>query len=293
MHLCEDGYGNEYLFKPAVRKGTDEYEPFRADIQVAAAKLQQIVSPETAVKCELAEVGDMKGAIQEKVKVDEEKTAAISAYYYDGVPLDENIARQFMREYVVDFCLANYDAHYNNFIVDDKGNLRGVDKEQSLKHLTDYLAQRDYKMDNYHPNERFGEERPIYGRIFKDVQDGVLPASILQEVHKGIEAVRTIPANEYLEIFTPYAKSLGYEGEKMGEFYEQILNRRDSLKEVERMLEEMGQPRSQQGLVQATQEQLKTVGKPSLTELSQYLGILKEKFAGMVRGHEKVVENEK
>ena len=171
--------------------------------------------------------------------------------------------------------------------------MRGVDKEQSLKHLKDYLAQRDYKMDNYHPNERFGEERPIYGRIFKDVQDGVLPASILQEVHKGIEAVRTIPANEYLEIFTPYAKSLGYEGEKMGEFYEQILNRRDSLKEVERMLEEMGQPRSQQGLVQANQEQVKTVAKPSLTELSQYLGVLKEKFVGMMHGHEKVVENEK
>lgn len=295
MHLCEDGYGNEYLFKPAVRKGTDEYEPFRADIQVAAAKLQQIISPETAVKCELAEVGDMKGAIQEKVKVDEAKTAEISAYYYDGAPLDENLARQFMREYVVDFCLVNYDAHYNNFIVDDKGNLRGVDKEQSLKHLAGYSAQHDYKMDSYHPNQKFGEERPIYGKLFKDIQNGVLPANILQEVHKGIEAVRAIPANEYLDIFTPYAKSLGYEGEKMGEFYEQIMNRRESLREVETILEEMGQPKISQEYTQPVQEQRKTAAQASLTELSQYLGVLKEKFAGMMHGHahEKVVSNEK
>ena len=141
-----------------------------------------------------------------------------------------------MREYVVDYCLANYDAHYRNFIVDQNGNLRGIDKEQSLKHLSDPYARFDCKMDKYHPNRRFGEEPPIYGKIFKDIEEENISPAILDELHKGIEAVWAIPANEYLDMFTPYAKSLGYEGEKMGEFYEQILDRRDSLKEIEPLL---------------------------------------------------------
>ena len=50
MHLCKDELGKEYLFKPALKKGTREYEPFRADIQVAASKLQQIISRSNGCK---------------------------------------------------------------------------------------------------------------------------------------------------------------------------------------------------------------------------------------------------
>ena len=140
-----------------------------------------------------------------------------------------------MREYVVDYCLANYDAHYRNFIVDQNGNLRGVDKEQSLKYLLT-SPRYDCKMDEYHPNREFGEEPPIYGKIFKDIEEGKIPLTVLDELHKGIETVMSIPANEYLDIFTPYAKSFGYERYKLGDFYERIFDRRDSLKEIEPLL---------------------------------------------------------
>ena len=49
MHLCEDGSGTEWLFKPAQSKsGTPE--EFRAYVQEAGYKVQGIVDPDTAVK---------------------------------------------------------------------------------------------------------------------------------------------------------------------------------------------------------------------------------------------------
>lgn len=187
MHLCRDEAGKQYLFKPAVRKNTYIYEPFRADIQVAASKLQKLISPRTAVNCEFAEVGGMKGAIQERVDLDKEKTESLKDYYFNNGTLDEHIARQFMREFVVDYCLVNYDSNYRNFIVDKQGNLRGVDKEQSLRYLNDSQTRCDYKLDKYHPNAKYGAEPPIYGKIFSDIEKGILPIDILKELHNGIK----------------------------------------------------------------------------------------------------------
>ena len=56
--------GNRYLFKPAQDKSGNLKE-YRAYIQVAASKLQQIISPDTAVKVSLATVDGRFGAVQE------------------------------------------------------------------------------------------------------------------------------------------------------------------------------------------------------------------------------------
>lgn len=279
MHLCKDSLGQEYLFKPALSKSAREYEPFRADVQIAASKLQQIISPDTSVRCELVEINELKGTIQPKVKIDEEKTDSLRNYYFGKGTLDENIARQFMREYVVDYCLINYDSHYRNFIVDDKGNLRGVDKEQSLKHINDEEINGDIRFDKYNPNARFGEVPPIYGKIFADIEDGKLSPQILEEVKIGIERIRKIPRSEYIDIFTPYAESLGYKDIKLAIFYDQIMDRLDSLSEVEKMIEDMA----------------KTKNKTPLTDLSKKSKDLKSQLKDKVvsRGKQRNIENPK
>lgn len=57
--------GEEYYFKPAVSK-SGEARPYRAYIQESAYNIQQIINPDSAVKCNRAEINGMFGAIQEK-----------------------------------------------------------------------------------------------------------------------------------------------------------------------------------------------------------------------------------
>lgn len=171
MFLCKDKSGADYIFKPAYRKNTDIYQPYRAEVQVLASKLQEYISPKTAVKCEHCEIDEKKGTIQPKIEIDEIKTKSISEYFFNNSKIDEKIIRQFMREYVVDFCLCNYDATFRNFIVDVSGNLRGVDKEQSLKYIINNSEEEqniDFFMEQ-NPNEKYGAKPPIYGKIFKDI----------------------------------------------------------------------------------------------------------------------------
>lgn len=263
MHLCVNQNGQEYLFKPAVRKGTVEEELFRAEVQVLASKLQEIISPDTAVECKLIEIDGKIGTIQPKIKVDSQKTKKIEGYYWNKNVLDESIARQFMREYIVDYCLCNYDSHYRNFIVDENGNLRGIDKEQSLRYIKDSETDGDLKFDGYHPNAIYGEQPPIYGKIFRDIEDGKISSDVLCEVTKGIERVRKTPKEDFLNMFKPYIRALTNDEEMQNLLYGNISRRIDSLSDVQRMVE-------------------KYQKKESLTELSTKFKFLKGKLDALI-----------
>ena len=52
-----------------------------------------------------------------KIELDEIRTKNISDYFLKYGKVDEKIIRQFTSEYVVDFCLCNYDAAFRNFII--------------------------------------------------------------------------------------------------------------------------------------------------------------------------------
>lgn len=156
MLLCKDKSGIDYIFKPAYKKNTDIYQPYRAEVQVLASRLQECISPQTAVKCEHCEINGKNGTIQPKIEIDEIKTKSISEYFLKDTKIDEKIIRQFMREYVIDFCLCNYDSTFKNFIIDINGNLRGVDKEQSFKYIINESEEKqniDFFMEN-NPNEK-------------------------------------------------------------------------------------------------------------------------------------------
>ena len=57
-------------------------------------------------------------------------------------------------EYLVDFALCNYDAHASNFVIDENGKLRGIDKEQAFRYINED-GERDMMMaTNY--NECYG-----------------------------------------------------------------------------------------------------------------------------------------
>ena len=270
MYYCKDENEQEYLFKPSVRKNTDIYEPYRAEAQVLASKLQQIISPDTAVKCEKVEIDGIKGTIQPKIECDNEKMARIEDYYFSDVPLDEKIARQFMNEYVVDYLLGNYDSHFRNFIVDKNGNLRGIDKEQSLKYICNHEIQGDLRFEQFNPNAQYGEYPPIYEKIFRDIDNGKMSADNLKEINKAIDKVKNIPRQEYVKLFEPYIDAiiLSNPEKSREQFYESILSRYDSLENIQNMIKDYSP-------------------KLSLTELSSIVKKLKNQRAKLMEKKKK------
>lgn len=141
MHLCEDGSGTEWLFKPAQSKnGTPE--EFRAYVQEAGYKVQGIVDPDTAVKVGTGNIGGQFGAYQQKIDVDPNGFDFKAWQQYGTKGLTADQVQQIQREHVTDWLLGNYDSHGGNFVTDTSGRLIGVDKEQSFRYITDKASEK-------------------------------------------------------------------------------------------------------------------------------------------------------
>lgn len=234
MLLCKDKLGMNYIFKPAYRKNTDIYQPYRAEVQVLASELQERISPKTAVKCKHCEIEGKKGTIQPKIELDETKTKGIAEYFFKDSKLDEKLIGQFMREYVVDFCLCNYDATFRNFIVDMNGNLRGVDKEQSFKYIRNE-SEGDKNIDFFmkkNPNEKYGAKPPIYGKIFNDIINRNINISVLEELRDAITELNAIPNAEYIKKIEPYINSLKIDSKQKCLIYSNILSRKRNINKI-------------------------------------------------------------
>ncbi len=234
MYLCKDKAKMDYIFKPAYKKNTEIYQPYRAEAQVLAAELQEYISPQTAVKCKHCEIDGKKGTIQPKIELDEIRTKGISEYFLKDGKIDEKIIRQFMREYVVDFCLCNYDATFRNFIVDVNGNLRGVDKEQSLKYIRNESKEEqhmDFFMEN-NPNEIYGAKPPIYGKIFNDIINGNISILVLEELRDAIMVLNAISNEEYMKKFEQYLNCLNIDSKQKSLIYSKILSRKKNINNI-------------------------------------------------------------
>ena len=207
-------------------------------MQVLASKLQERISPQTAVKCEHCEIDGKRGTIQPKIELDEIKTKGISEYFFNSCKLDEKLIRQFMREYVVDFCLCNYDSTFRNFVVDVNGNLRGVDKEQSFKYIgndskgEEYI---DFFMEK-NPNEKYGAKPPIYGKIFNDIINGNININVIEELRDAITELNAISNEEYMKKIKPYIDSLNIDSKQESLVYRNILSRKKNINNVFKVL---------------------------------------------------------
>lgn len=195
--------GGEYYFKPAVSKNGED-RPYRAYIQESAYNIQQIINPESAVKCNRIEINGMFGAIQEKVPVDREATRAFIDYFDNGIgELPPEIISQVIDEYLVDFCLCNYDAHASNFIIDENGRLRGIDKEQAFRYIREDSKRDMLFTTNY--NERYGENLTIYSTLFEQMKQGKISYKYLEALRYKASRLSQFPDEQYKKIFEEYA----------------------------------------------------------------------------------------
>lgn len=218
----------EYYFKPAESKNRIK-SPFRAYIQEAAYNIQRIINPERAIKCNVCSINGEFGAIQEKIKIDEYKKRGFIYYFFgSNSSLSDEILHQIFDEYLVDYCLCNYDSHEKNFIIDENGNLRGIDKEQAFRYIDDDKEDDMYFSNNY--NEIYGENETIYKIIFDKIMSGKISPYVLDDLSYRAARIAQVPDEEYRNIFRKYAYELHKNDEKSEELLlDRIVNRKKNI----------------------------------------------------------------
>ena len=192
--------GIDYLFKPAEKKWTHEKQRFRGIVQEVASKIQKIVDEESYVPCIYFENKELAGSLQIKYKID------TNAPHYQIVQTDDSFditreeTKQFLREFITDYLLCNFDAHGSNFITDSNGIIRGVDKEQCFRYIA---TKNDYFNIYINPNEEYGESETIYNYLFKRYINGTLDIDF-DILEKYIEKIENISDEDYISIFEEY-----------------------------------------------------------------------------------------
>jgi hypothetical protein len=239
----------DYLFKPSWTKGTSKSEKFRGYAQEAASKLGQLIDPDSAVPIRTIELPvngqPAFGTLQPVYKV-----------VQDGIT-DSNLAtamtqQGLQREHVTDWLIGNFDAHKNNFIYAKDANgdmqLMGVDKEQAFRYLGDpKSAVMGY---DYHPNAAYGENESVYNTMFRQFAQGKLDLD-LQAPLPFIQRAEAISDDDYRAIWRPYAESLKGKGPDAEKMLDQIVARKNKLRETYRSFyQDLLQERTGTGSVQ-------------------------------------------
>lgn len=226
MYLVVDD-DKEYIFKPAIRKRSSIKE--RSSVQECAYKVQMIVDPSSAVWCCYVEQDNVVGALQEKIALNK-KSPDYKYMQMHNISFNDEQVNQFMREFVTDYLICNFDSHGGNFITDENGVIRGIDKEQAFK----YMGNPETEMPsiNYHPNEIYGEEEPIYNTIFRRFCNGELDIDF-DVIDKYMRRVEMVEDEEYASIFKSYCDQASFTyGMSSDEMLEKIVARKKNMRKL-------------------------------------------------------------
>lgn len=228
-YLYKDATGQEWIFKPGQNKDGSA-AIYRAYVQEAGYKVQYIIDPDTAVPISrFTDSSGVFGAIQKKIT-----GANISDELYklyEGMDLPAELKSQIQREHVTDWLMANFDGHSKQFITNSAGQLVGLDKDQAFRYLQkDGAKKMSY---TFHPNAIYGENEPIYNSLYRMFAKGDIDLDP-NDVLPYIKRVESISNKAYREIFREYAESLNGQGKAAEALLDDIVERKDSLRETYR-----------------------------------------------------------
>ena len=128
----------------------------------------------------------------------------IDYFENDVGELSPEMIEQILNEYLVDYALCNYDAHASNFVIDENGALRGIDKEQSFRYINRDLQNDMLFSTNF--NKQYGESETIYSTLLKKMMDGEVSVEQLEELKYRASRLAQVPDDQYRELFMDYAK---------------------------------------------------------------------------------------
>ena len=202
--------GKTYIIKPGVTKDGLKVKPARVEIQSVASKLQQLITPDTALPVISVGNGSVRLSMQEKITT---------------IPCDDLIrmhSDELFGEYVVDYLLGNYDADGSNFIVDSTGKLRGIDKEQGLKYLMmEGDSKESLNLDfSYKPS---GTRGALYSKMFNSYINGEIELNF-DHLYAIINILKKVNDEDYIKLFKDYVYLYGVK--KPDDKLQEILNRK-------------------------------------------------------------------
>ena len=192
--------GKKYIYKPSEDRFFHQPEDFRGIVQEVAYKIQKIVDENSSVFCIYVKNNKLNGSIQEYIDVKEADLLRMHPF-----DLSQSEINDLLREFIIDYLLCNFDSHANNLIIDKKGVIRGIDKEQAFK----YINNEEAKTPNlyFHPNKNYGELPPYYYELFETFIDGGINIDF-RVIEKYLKKVNDFPNDEYQKIVLPYVESL-------------------------------------------------------------------------------------
>lgn len=216
--FTDDG-GDKWLFKPAA-------EEFRAHGDEVAYRIGRLIDPDSVevryIELEVPRRGRLKGSIQ-KWRTDLKKEFDFRDVAVEKLTPSE--LEQLQREQVIDWLIANHDAHAKQFLRLKNGRLVGIDKGQLYKYLGD-----DKLSISYHPNHGWGEREPFYNEVMRAWSGGKIDLD-LQATYRYIRRMEAVTDEAYLELLKPYAERRFLNHPlKLKHFYETALARKNSLR---------------------------------------------------------------
>lgn len=235
----------EFIFKPATTKSGNHDADYKAYAQEAVSKLHRIVNPEHGVDIKTMYMDGKLGSMQEKLKLHSLQVDLPNFQngYVDDLP---NMAKEdLLQEHITDWLTGNFDSHGKNFIKLEDGHWVGIDKEQAFRYLLKDSGSHSMNY-SYHPNDKYGENEPIYNTLFRRFAKGEIDLD-LDKTNQFLKVVESIPEVEYREMFRAYATSRA-DGDLAEVLLDKIVERKQNLRaEYEKFYsslisERMGKP---------------------------------------------------
>lgn len=199
--IYSDNYGRQYIFKPSVSKSGNK-ELFRAFVQQVVSKIaSRILNYGDHVPVHIDTTSDgMVGSVQPLIP-----GVIGNLKDINWRTLTPEQIQNIQREHVLDWAVGNFDSHAGNFILVERGQVLGVDKEQAFRYTNDTNSLR--MSIDYHPNDQYGEWEPIYNDIYRDYAEAKIDLDI-GIIDGPLLRLESIPDDEYKHILEPYVKYL-------------------------------------------------------------------------------------
>ena len=190
--IWTDKDGNQWLFK--------KQEAFLNAIDVGTAKLAKKIGHPAADTYEVT-LNGKTGSLQRMFPGGDAFPSGLNP---ESAPTASILAVQ--KEHVLDWLFANHDNHDKNYVLDEHGNIVGIDKGQALKFLG---------MDKLHWTFFPNQFEPAPNKLYKAFAEGKNVA--LNNPNEGelkdfIEKVMSIDDNELKEMFRAYAEGAKAKG---------------------------------------------------------------------------------
>lgn len=227
--------GKRYLLKPGIQKDRKSVDKYRVFAMVCAYQIQKIVNLDGLVNVRIVKL-PFNGENIYCTAIEEIPNIRNYAWVEDSlmIKLTEKEIRCFLKEFIVDYLIYNYDSKPDNYIVNEQKQVFGIDKEQALKYILSFYNNNwDTSMTyEFNPNNIFNIYKKIFVDYIKGFQD--IDDSLFNECINIIEKVEAIDDFEYIKIFKKYIDSY-CEDNKLdnnikNKLYEGILIRKKMLK---------------------------------------------------------------